>query len=164
MVHERAPEMSRGPERGAVPVGLREGDELRIETLAAPDVPATVRAMLRIRLQGWRVAGEAADAIELAASELMTNACSATPSRVVAFRAVFRVRSGDLWIGAWDGSAEQPVPRRIELTLDAIDGLPEEHEFGGWGLSLVLATALETGAVRTRPGKWVYAVFGAGTR
>ena len=133
--------------------------ELNLTTLAAPDVPATVRSMLRLRLPSWCVTGAAADDIELAAVELASNACAATPATEISFKARFDPVAATVWVGVWDSSPYRPTPRNPELSLEAIDALPEDHEFGGWGLSIVLALSLESGVSSTPAGKWVYAVF-----
>jgi len=132
---------------------------MNLTTISAPDVPATVRSMLRLRLPLWRVTGSAADNIELAAVELVSNACSATPAAEISFRARFDPLTNRVWIGAWDSSPGMPVPRVSELSLEIIDALPEDHEFGGWGLSIVLDLSLESGTSITPTGKWVYAIF-----
>ncbi len=133
--------------------------ELNLTTLAAPDVPVTVRSMLRLRLPLWCVTGAAADDIGLAAVELASNACDATPSAEISFKARFDPVAATVWVGVWDSSPYRPTPRNPELSPETIDALPDGHEFGGWGLPIVLALSLESGASSTPAGKWVYAIF-----
>jgi len=144
----------------AVPVGVRRSaTELNLTTRPAPDVPATVRSMLRLRLASWRLPAELAEDILLAAVELVSNACDAAPGTGIAFRARLDPDAGTVWIGAWDSCRGVPTARRPELTLEDIDALPDDHVFGGWGLPLVAALAADCGVTRTPGGKWVYAIF-----
>ena len=143
-------------------IGIRQNDaglELNLTTRPAPDVPATVRSLLRLRLASWHVTGDLADDILLCAVELVSNACDAAPDTEVAFRARLDPATGAVWIGAWDTCPEVPAARRPELTIEDIDALPDDHVFGGWGLPLVAALAADCGVTRTPVGKWVHAVF-----
>ena len=130
--------------------------ELNLKTLPAPDVAATVRSLLGLRLPLWNVADSTADDIMLVATELVANACEATPSAEIAFRA--RLDTDNVWIGVWDSSPAMPRPQVRELALADIDAAADD-QFGGWGLALVTAVAAERGIQRTPGGKWVFAAF-----
>lgn len=135
------------------------GIELNLVTRPAPDVPATVRSLLRLRLASWRVPADLAEDVLLAAVELVSNACDAAPGTEIAFRARLDPATGAVWIGAWDACPGVPTARLPELALEDIDALPDDHAFGGWGLPLVAALAADCGVTRTADGKWVHAVF-----
>ncbi|MEO3783397.1 ATP-binding protein [Actinocorallia sp. B10E7] len=135
------------------------GIELNLTTRPAPDVPATVRSLLRLRFASWRVPADLAEDVLLAAVELVSNACDAAPDTEIAFRARLDPATGAVWVGAWDTCRGMPTARRPELTIEDIDALPEDHAFGGWGLPLVAALAADCGVTRTADGKWVHAVF-----
>ncbi|GAA2732496.1 ATP-binding protein [Actinocorallia aurantiaca] len=144
--------------------GIAAGIELNLLTRPAPDVPATVRSLLRLRLASWRVPADLAEDVLLAAVELVSNACDAAPDTEIAFRARLDPATGALWVGAWDTCPDVPTARRPELTLEGIDALPDDHTFGGWGLPLVAALAADCGVTRTADGKWVHAVFSRSPR
>ncbi|MDX6740664.1 ATP-binding protein [Actinocorallia sp. A-T 12471] len=100
-----------------------------------------------------------ADDAMLCAVELVANACAATPDRHITFRAFFNPAEGTLWVGVWDADPHMPVAQPSEFSLADIDALPQDHEFGGWGLPLVMSLAMDHGVEKTKTGKWVYAVF-----
>ncbi|ROO87210.1 hypothetical protein EDD29_4804 [Actinocorallia herbida] len=52
-----------------------------------------------------------------------------------------------------------PDARPASLTLAALDALPDDHDFGGWGLPLVMSLSVTHGLESTATGKWVYAVL-----
>ncbi|MCD0449583.1 ATP-binding protein [Actinocorallia sp. API 0066] len=145
-----------------VPAAPRNAGDLVLElvTLPAPDVPPTVREMVTNRLMWWGVARESVGELSLAAVELVTNACRETPLARVGFRAVLAPRAREITIAAWDGSPEMPKMDDSALTLEEIDALPDDHEFGGWGLRLVAGSAARVGTRSTEGGgKWVYAIY-----
>jgi anti-sigma regulatory factor (Ser/Thr protein kinase) len=134
--------------------------ELNLTCLPAPDVPFTTRAMLGLRLASWHVRDELAREICLAAVELLTNACTETPEHEITFTARLNPQAGTIRVGVWDSSNGLPEPKTDEWTLESIDSMPDDYEFGGWGLALVMASSIERGIDKTAPtGKWVWALF-----
>ncbi|WP_433329843.1 ATP-binding protein [Spirillospora sp. CA-294931] len=143
-------------------------NELVLTTIAAPTVPATARAMLRMRLETWRIAAtpggrDRVFEMELCASELVTNACQAAPDSRITFKVIREPRA--VWIGVWDSSYEDPVPSCV-VALDVEDITPDIHalaadhvadDIGGWGLPLVIGLTTEREIIRTYApsGKWV---------
>jgi anti-sigma regulatory factor (Ser/Thr protein kinase) len=107
---------------------------------------------------------EVIDDLNVIVSELVTNACRATPEGEIIFKAVFEERS--IWIGVWDSSNEAPKPRQ-NLPLSVVDlqpdagALDEGHltdDIGGLGLPIVIALTSDRGIDFTPPqGKWVWA-------
>jgi anti-sigma regulatory factor (Ser/Thr protein kinase) len=130
----------------------------------------TVRNLLvqRFALLGLdrKICAEERHDILLAVSELVTNACAATPHAAITFRAVFE--DGNVWVGVWDSSDKEPTPRPV-MSLDIEDITPDPHaldeghwsdQIGGLGLPLVMALTRDRGIEPTPPrGKWVWARF-----
>jgi anti-sigma regulatory factor (Ser/Thr protein kinase) len=150
--------------------GATADREITCTTLPAPSVPASVRSILeqRIALLGLDkvISEELRCDILLAVSELVANACDATPCHEITFRVVFEDRS--VWIGVWDASNEQPRPKAIvELGPDDITPDPNaldegyiSDDIGGWGLPLVMGLTKDRNVSPTPPeGKWVWARF-----
>lgn len=147
-----------------------EGRTLELTTLPAPDVPATVRAMLEQRLHRWHLtavrSGEFLHDIQLCADELVTNACQATPSQKITFRATLAQHERAVTLSTWDASTALPTVRPV-AQLAAEDIIPDfnalnpgfkDNQIGGWGLPMVVALSAAQGVVPTEPqGKWVWA-------
>jgi anti-sigma regulatory factor (Ser/Thr protein kinase) len=109
------------------------------------------------RLTAWRLPYIAHDAC-LIATELIANACEATPEGEICIR--FARESAAVLLSVWDTSDRMPAVRPVrELTPAELDLSPEHFDDnGGWGLPLVRAIATECGVHRTIPtGKWVWA-------
>ncbi|GAA2451305.1 hypothetical protein GCM10010191_81740 [Actinomadura vinacea] len=115
-----------------------------------------------------RLPAELIDDLHLSVSELVTNACAATPDQEITFKAVFEDRS--IWVGVWDASDEEPTPRRLQpLSLEdlqpdarALDEGHQSGDIGGLGLQIVMALTEDRSVDRTHPGKWVWARFPMG--
>lgn len=133
--------------------------EIILTTLAAPTVPSTVRSVLRLRAAQWRLARPLIDDVTVCAVELVSNACAATPDEQITFHAVLHSKDGTLWIGVWDSSDFMPLPKATTWNLADIDALPDDYEFGGWGLPLVMSLAAKHAVKKTPGGKWVCAQF-----
>lgn len=142
---------------------------LVLTTLPADSVPLTVRGMLEQRLGRWSLDRlkheELIYNLHVCASELVTNACRATPHTAITFRAV-RVRAS-ITVSVWDASDLVPSVAgvtELDVTPDARaldDGYDDGT--GGLGLPLVLALSSELGVQRTAPrGKWIWARFDLG--
>jgi hypothetical protein len=131
-------------------------DELDVTCLAARNVAGELRKRLEYRLTAWGLTAIADDAC-LVATELITNACHATPGKQIRIR--FARERGSVLVGVWDSSDRMPEVRPI----GDLDTSPEHFDDnGGWGLPLVRALAVECGVHRTTPnGKWVWARLAA---
>jgi len=94
----------------------------------------------------------------LIASELITNAVTATPGEEIRYQCS-RDIAGVL-IAVWDGSPDTPQVRPMtEMTLDTLD-VSEEHwdDNGGRGLPIIAALAAACGCTPDpQGGKWVWA-------
>lgn len=134
-------------------------DSLDMTCFAAATVAADVRQRIGLRLSAWGLTGLAGD-VHVVATELIANACAATPRGRIGVR--FCTETGSLLLAVWDASDELPRIQPVkELTLEDLD-LCEEHfdDNGGRGLHLVQALAGDCGVRRTEPtGKWVWARF-----
>jgi anti-sigma regulatory factor (Ser/Thr protein kinase) len=107
------------------------------------------------------------DDIQLVITELINNACEATPEDQISFCGSYEPEQGSIWVGVWDSSPEHPEPKPLDPILDITPdarALDEGYEFqgiGGRGLNLVMAMAAERNVRLTdNPrGKWVWARF-----
>ena len=123
--------------------------------LASPAVVGLARDMVDRQARAWGMNGLRNDLLSVVA-ELVGNAVEISRGDDVIKVAMQRDRAGVL-IRVWDSSNEHPKPRKVELTLDLIDALPEDHQFGGWGLSIVEQLCANSGVKWTPPyGKWVW--------
>lgn len=132
---------------------------LDICCLAAPTVSGEVRQRIEFRLAGWGLC-KLADDVRLAAAELISNACDATPQGRIRIR--FVREPAAVLLAVWDASDEMPRVRSVgELGPDDLDLTPGDVDRnGGWGLRIVRALASECGVSPTEPsGKWVWARF-----
>ncbi|WP_433472789.1 ATP-binding protein [Spirillospora sp. CA-142024] len=132
-------------------------DCLLMPILASKAAPGLARTLTRSRLHNWGYMHISDDAF-LIASELITNAVTATPGKEIRYQCS-RDAAGVL-IAVWDASPSSPRVRpMIELTLDTLD-LSEEHwdDNGGRGLPIVATLAAECGHTSDPSGgKWVWA-------
>jgi hypothetical protein len=63
-------------------------------------------------------------------------------------------------VGVWDASLDEPKTKDGDPSLDEIDALPEDHNFGGSGLVLVRELASGHRVEKTESdGKYVWADF-----
>jgi hypothetical protein len=139
-------------------------DELDVSCLAARNVAAEMRRRIEYRLTAWGLLEIAHDTC-LVATELIVNACRATPGEQIRIRFVRELST--VFLGVWDSSERMPEVRSIrELEPADLDLSPENFDDnGGWGLPLVQAIAYDCGVRRTTPnGKWVWARLAAGAR
>ncbi|MBC6467053.1 ATP-binding protein [Actinomadura alba] len=116
-----------------------------------------MRRRVEYRLTAWRLPCIAYDTC-LIATELIVNACEATPGGEIRIR--FSREPAAVLLSVWDASDRMPAVRPVrELTPADLDLSPEHFDDnGGWGLPLVQALATECGVHRTTPtGKWVWA-------
>src|SRR6266545_5565411 len=130
---------------------------LDMTCLAAATLAAEARQRIGIRLAAWGLEHVAHDA-RLIASELIANACAATPEGEVRIR--FTREPTTVLLAVWDSSDEMPqVKPIVELDPQDLDLSPENwDDNGGWGLPMVQAIASECGVKPTDPrGKWVWA-------
>lgn len=134
-------------------------DNLDMTCVAAGTVAAEVRQRIEFRLDGWGL-HRLADDIHLVATELITNACAATPMEQIRIR--FTREAHSVFLGVWDSSDVLPRMRQPEeLELDRLTLSPEAFDDnGGWGLHLVRTLSSEFGVIRTQPyGKWMWSRF-----
>lgn len=128
--------------------------------LASPAVVGLARDLVERQARAWGINSLRHDLL-IVVAELVGNAVEISRSDDVIKVAMQRDQSGVL-IKVWDSSNEHPKPRRVELTLDLIDALPEDHQFGGWGLPIVEELCSYSGVNWTPPeGKWVWGRFTA---
>jgi two-component sensor histidine kinase len=125
--------------------------------VAAKTLAGEVRQRVHLRLHSWSLA-HLADNLLLIATELVTNACTATPDQNISVR--FTREPHSVCFAVWDSSNLMPQIRsRKALTLQSLDLSPTNFDAnGGWGLPLVESLSTECGISPTTPfGKWVWA-------
>ena len=114
---------SRGSWGGASAPGVAQ-----LEGVACVD--GVARDLVERQVSAWGVTALGNDLVAVAA-ELVGNAVAASPDdRTI--KVSLRWESSGLVAAVWDASNERLKPRSVELTLDVIDALPDDHEFGGW--------------------------------
>jgi anti-sigma regulatory factor (Ser/Thr protein kinase) len=132
-------------------------DCLLIPMLASNAAPGLARTLTRPRLHKWGYTHISDDAF-LIASELITNAVTATPGKEIRYQCSRDI--GGVLIAVWDASTASPRPcPMIDMTLENLD-VSEEHwdDNGGRGLPIVAALAAECGHTPDPSGgKWVWA-------
>ncbi|MFA1550884.1 ATP-binding protein [Actinomadura chokoriensis] len=132
-------------------------DCLLMPILASKAAPGLARTLTRSRLDKWGFMHISDDAF-LIASELITNAVTATPGKEIRFQ--FSRDIAGVLIAVWDSSPAQPQARPMtEMTLDTLDVSEERWEDnGGRGLPIVAALAASCGHTPDpHGGKWVWA-------
>lgn len=137
-------------------------DKLDVTCLAVRNVAGEMRRRVEYRLSAWRLPRLAYDTC-LIATELIANACEATPGDEI--RIWLTREAAAVQFGVWDASDRMPAVRPVrELMPAELDLSPEGFDDnGGWGLPLVQALATEYGVHRTIPtGKWVWARLAIG--
>src|SRR5438445_5974185 len=85
-------------------------DELDVTCLAARNVAGELRKRVEYRLTAWGLMGIAEDTC-LVATELITNACQATPEKKIRIR--FAREPDAVLLGVWDSSDRMPEVRPI---------------------------------------------------
>jgi anti-sigma regulatory factor (Ser/Thr protein kinase) len=131
------------------------GQEVIRSFLASPAVAGLARDLVERQARTWGLDGLRNDLLAVVA-ELVGNAVEISGVGDVIKVRMRRDITGVVLL-VWDSSNERPMLRNVELTLDLIDALPEDHEFGGWGLSIVERLCDRTGIHWTPPsGKWVW--------
>ena len=132
-------------------------DCLLMPILASKAAPGLARTLTQSRLDKWEY-GHISDDVFLIASELITNAVTATPGEEIRYQCS-RDIAGVL-IAVWDGSPDTPQVRPMtEMTLNTLD-VSEEHwdDNGGRGLPIIAALAAACGCTPDpQGGKWVWA-------
>jgi two-component sensor histidine kinase len=132
-------------------------DKLDVTCLAVRNVAGEMRRRVEYRLSAWRLPRIAYDAC-LIATELIANACEATPGGEIRIRLTREPAA--VLLAVWDASDHMPAVHPVrELTPAELDLSPEHFDDnGGWGLPLVQALATEYGVHCTTPhGKWIWA-------
>ena len=149
-------------------------NELVCTEMPSMTLPGTVRVLLDAHLkerrttQRLRIPDELIDDVLLATSELVNNACEATPYAAITFKGILERQA--IWIGVWDSSREEPRPRRVLVEVDDIapdaNCLNEGYEpsdIGGWGIPIVMtlcpAEDRDITWTNNPSGKWVWARF-----
>jgi anti-sigma regulatory factor (Ser/Thr protein kinase) len=124
--------------------------------LASRAAVGVARDLVAQQARVWGLPHLAED-LRLVTDELVTNAVAVSPwSGQVKVR--IRLDSEGVMVSVWDQSPKQPELQRVELTLEKLDELPDDHEFGGWGLSIVAQLSVSCGVNWVEPfGKWVWA-------
>jgi anti-sigma regulatory factor (Ser/Thr protein kinase) len=133
--------------------------ELECAYPARPETVGWIRDTITRAAHEWGAPLDTCTRIRLVVSELATNSVAASePDGIIRVRLcgwplVIRV-------GVWDASPHEPKTKNSDLSLDEIDALPEDHDFGGWGLLLVQELASGHHLEKTEPvGKFVWADF-----
>ncbi|MFF5264838.1 ATP-binding protein [Actinomadura viridis] len=134
-------------------------DCLIFSTLATPSVAGLARTLTNARLHKWGCLHISDDAF-LVASELISNAITATPGQEIRYQ--LSRESDEILLAVWDSSTSVPVPRPappVELTLETLDLAPERwDDNGGWGIPIVATLAVSSGyTLDPNGGKWVWA-------
>jgi anti-sigma regulatory factor (Ser/Thr protein kinase) len=139
--------------------GPDEPRELECAFPAQPETVGWIRDTVTRAAHEWGAPLDTCTRIRLVVSELATNAVEASAAGAT-IRA--RVLGGPLLIrvGVWDECPDEPKIKDGDLSLDEIDALPEDHDFGGWGIVLVQELASGHHVEQTEPGgKYVWADF-----
>jgi hypothetical protein len=134
-------------------------DVLQISLVASKAAPGLARTLIVPWLRKWNYA-DMSDDVLLIATELMTNAATATPCGEIRLR--LDREAGGVLLSVWDAADEMPQPRPCpELTLESLDVSEVGwDDNGGWGLSLVAGVATDHGCDRDpRGGKWAWALL-----
>lgn len=127
--------------------------------LASRAAVGVARDLVEQQAREWGLPHLSED-LRLVTGELVTNAVAVSPWHGAVKVRIGRYRDGGVMVSVWDGSLKRPESQRVELTLEILDALPEDHEFGGWGLSIVERLADSCGVTWVEPiGKWVWARF-----
>jgi len=147
---EPAPPLPR-PAPGAGPAFHAADRATSLALGPLPGAPGCARAHVRAVLLGWDVPGAVIGDIELAVSEMVTNAVQATwrLDRTVPEPVTVRMadEGDDVLVEVADASTEKPDPFALEHAID-----------GGRGLLIVAALSAEWGSYPCGPaGKVVWA-------
>ncbi|MGI8330159.1 ATP-binding protein [Actinomadura scrupuli] len=127
--------------------------------LASRAVVGVARDLVEQTAREWGLPHLSED-LRLVTDELVTNAVAVSPWDGRVKVRIGRYSGGGVMVSVWDQSPKQPESQRVELTLEMLDALPEDHEFGGWGLSIVERLSESCGVTWVEPfGKWVWARF-----
>ncbi|MBG6089532.1 ATP-binding protein [Actinomadura viridis] len=127
--------------------------------LASPTAAGMARTLTNARLHKWGYTHLSDDAF-LVASELITNAVTATPGSEIKYQ--LSRDGGEVLLAVWDSSTRVPAPRPIppvELSLETLDLAPERwDDNGGWGIPIVATLSVSSGyTLDPQGGKWVWA-------
>jgi anti-sigma regulatory factor (Ser/Thr protein kinase) len=147
--------------RGAPPRGVVRPKRV-LQTyrtfLASPAAVGLARDLVERLAAQWGVEVLGHD-LSTVVGELAGNAVEVSRNDAVIHVHMRRERTG-IMVAVWDASDEEPRSRAVEWTLDLIDALPDDHEFGGWGLPIVERLCASTGIAPTPPnGKWVWGLL-----
>ncbi|GLZ08198.1 hypothetical protein Acsp03_56640 [Actinomadura sp. NBRC 104412] len=125
-------------------------------------LPSSWRMLMGSWLTKTHVPGPVVEDVQLAASELITNACQHAPAGT---KVRLRIRAGAGWVGlgVWDASPQVPKAKpdplvaladgdNLDAVLAVLSADDVEH---GRGLAIVNQVARDFTVVRTTPGKWV---------
>lgn len=126
---------------------------------ARPETVGWIRDVVTRAAHVWGAPPDMCLRIRLVVSELATNALAASePGGMVRVRLC--VWPLGIRVGVWDACPDEPKDRDGNLSLEEIDALPEDHDFGGWGLLLVRELAGCRYVEKTEPvGKYVWVTF-----
>jgi anti-sigma regulatory factor (Ser/Thr protein kinase) len=133
--------------------------ELECAYPARPETVGRIRDTVTRAAHEWGAPLDTCTRIRLVVSELATNSVAASdPDAMIRVR----LRGWPLVIrvGVWDACPDEPKIKDGDLSLDEIDALPEDHDFGGWGIVLVqeLASGHHVEQIEAG-GKYVWADF-----
>lgn len=139
---------------------LAEGRAYERILLPAPASVGLARDIVDGRLRAWGLTSRYDDIrndVRSIVSELTQNALKVTkPGGIIKLKVA--LRGDEVRVSVWDASHDAPVSADPQLTLEVIDALPKDHEFGGYGLPLVERLSVESGFDLVWPtGKWVWA-------
>jgi anti-sigma regulatory factor (Ser/Thr protein kinase) len=133
-------------------------DEQERTMLASRAAVGVARDMVERRAHEWGLAHLGVD-LRLVTDELVANAVAVSPWDGQVKVRIRREGEGVVVL-VWDQSPKHPELQRVGLTVEMIDALPDDHEFGGWGLSIVEQLSDACGVTWVEPfGKWVWARF-----
>lgn len=123
-----------------------DGQEFRWRVLATRRAVKLIRDLAEVHVRAWNLDGRLDD-VRLVTSELLTNACHATPGRPIEFG--MYVAAETLVLEVWDSSPRPPIRKEAA-----------DDEVSGRGLAIVAAVADAWGH-RFPPvgGKTVWAEF-----
>jgi anti-sigma regulatory factor (Ser/Thr protein kinase) len=145
--------------RTTKPATVDQPRELEWAYPARPETVGRIRGTVTRAAHEWGAPIDTCTRIRLVINELAMNAL-AVSNPEASIRVRLRVWPLTIRIGVWDANPDKPKTKDGELSLEEIDALPEDHDFGAWSLLLVRELASGHHVEKTEPdGKYIWVDF-----